>query len=65
MARKYIRHSDEPYSSGTQRLLTCVSPSSDYRARDLEERLIAIRMRSNCTVGHDPRYGPLGWMSSP
>ena len=33
MGRKYIRHSDEPYSSGTLRLLTCINPGSDYRAR--------------------------------
>ena len=39
MGKKYIRHSKEPYSSGTQRLLTRVSPGSDYRASDLKERL--------------------------
>lgn len=41
MGRKYNRRSEEPYSSGTQRRFTCVSPGSDYRARDLEERLVS------------------------
>jgi len=39
MGRKYNRLSEEPYSSGTNRQLTCVSPGSNYRAKDLEERL--------------------------
>jgi len=38
--------SEEPYSSGTNRQLTCVSPSAGYRARDMEERLTS-RMRDN------------------
>jgi len=38
--------SEEPYSSGTNRQLTCVSPGSGYRARDLEERLTSY-MRDN------------------
>jgi hypothetical protein len=105
MGRKYSRHSEEPYSSGTQRLLSRVSSGSDHRARDLEERLTSrmrdnsdslsyrpyiteveeeltrnidrrshVRLygqhdpdllRSNYPVGHDPRYGPMGSMSSP
>lgn len=105
MGRTYSRHSEEPYSSGTHRLLTRVSPGSDYRARDKEERLTSrmrdnsdglsyrpyiteveeeltrnidrrshVRLygqhdpdllRSNYLVGHDPRYGPMGSMSSP
>jgi hypothetical protein len=64
MGKNYIRHSEESYSSGTQRLLTRVSPGFDYRARDLEEQLTS-RMRSNYPVGHDPWYGSLGSMSSP
>jgi hypothetical protein len=46
MGKKYTRRSEELYSSGTHRQLTCVSPVSDYRARDLEERLTS-RMRDN------------------
>ena len=97
MGRKYSRRSEEPYSSGTQRLLP--------RARDLDERLTSrmrdnsnslsyrpyiteveeeltrnidrrshVRLygqhdpnllRSNYPIGHDPRYGPMGSMSSP
>ena len=64
MGKKYIRHSEDPYLSGTQRLLTHVSPGSNYKARDSNEWL-TNRMRSNCPVGHDPKYGPLGTMSSP
>jgi hypothetical protein len=64
MGRKYIKNSKEPYSSETQRLLTHVSPGFEYRATNLEEQLTS-RMRSNCPVGHDPRYGLLGSMSSP
>lgn len=38
--------SEEPYSSGINRQLTCVSPGSGYRTKDLEERLTS-RMRDN------------------
>jgi hypothetical protein len=38
--------SEEPYSSGTNRQLTCVSLGFGYKARNLEDQL-TIRMRDN------------------
>jgi hypothetical protein len=46
--------SQGPYSSGTNRQLTCVSPSSGYRARDLDERLTTCMRDNSDSLNYKP-----------
>jgi len=54
MGRKYNERSEEPYSSGINRQLTCVSPNSDYRARDLKERLTSSMRDNSDSLSYRP-----------